>query len=337
MKLEANQISAICEHLLNKLPDLLDFFDIEYRLYGDRYSFACPVHEGDNLEGCSIFIDGKVNWVCWTNNCQEKYSKNLIGFVTAILEQRKSEKISFHDAVNFCVDFLKCELVDPIPQNLDLSKYLKALEIFSAKTEIEPLKISRELVQASLQIPSPYYLKRGFSPEILIKFDIGDCLRENKAMYRRAVVPFYNTEMAYLGCSGRTIDDRIKPKWKNDQGFRKSETLYGIHIAKKSIMESGTAHVLEGPGDVWRMNEAGFENSVGISGANLSDSQLLELECSGCMNLVILTDSDEAGNAAANQIMKKCGRRFNYKRPEFKTKDIGEMNIENLKILLENY
>ena len=54
------------------------------------------------------------------------------------------------------------------------------------------------------------------------------------------------------------------------------------------------------------------------------------LEKSGALNLVILTDYDEAGKKAADQIVKKCGRRFNYYRPQISKKDIGEMSIDQI-------
>ena len=62
-----------------------------------------------------------------------------------------------------------------------------------------------------------------------------------------------------------------------------------------------------------------------------NEDQLLLLEQSGALNVIILTDSDEAGTKACEQIIKKCGRRFNYYRPDISTKDVGEMSIEQIK------
>lgn len=47
-------------------------------------------------------------------------------------------------------------------------------------------------------------------------------------------------------------------------------------------------------------------------------------------NVVILTDTDEAGEKAAESIKTKGGRRFNYYRPTISKKDIGEMTIEEI-------
>jgi DNA primase len=79
------------------------------------------------------------------------------------------------------------------------------------------------------------------------------------------------------------------------------------------------------------MHEAGFKNTIGIFGSSVNDDQLILLEASGALNLVILTDSDEAGNKAFSQIMKKCGRRFNYHRPLISKKDVGDMSVEQIK------
>jgi hypothetical protein len=43
-----------------------------------------------------------------------------------------------------------------------------------------------------------------------------------------------------------------------------------------------------------------------------------------------LTDTDEAGEKAAESIKTKGGRRFNYYRPTISKKDIGEMTIEEI-------
>ena len=79
--------------------------------------------------------------------------------------------------------------------------------------------------------------------------------------------------------------------------------------------------------------EAGLDMTVGIFGCSINEDQLILLEQSGALNLIVLTDYDEAGKKAAEQIMKKCGRRFNYIRPEMPegVKDIGDLTVEQIK------
>ena len=101
-------------------------------------------------------------------------------------------------------------------------------------------------------------------------------------------------------------------------------------------MTTQTAILVEGQGDVWRMHEAGFSNTVGIFGSSINEDQLILLEASGALNIVILTDTDDAGNKAFEQIVKKCGRRFNYLRPQISHKDVGDMTTEQINQELNN-
>ena len=145
------------------------------------------------------------------------------------------------------------------------------------------------------------------------------------------MVPVYDEDYNYVGCIGRATSSHTQPKWMHSKGFKKSAYLYGLNLAKEEIQKTGLAVIVEGQGDVWKMHEAGLINTVGIFGSNLSDDQLVLLERSGALNLVILTDSDEAGEKAATQIANKGGRRFNYFRPPITEKDVGEMTIEQIK------
>ena len=112
--------------------------------------------------------------------------------------------------------------------------------------------------------------------------------------------------------------------------------MYGLNLAKEKILETRTVVLVEGQGDVWRAFEAGLDMTVGIFGCSINDDQLILLETSGALNVVVLTDYDEAGKKAANQIMNKCGRRFNYIRPEMPdgVKDIGDLTVEQIKELI---
>ena len=78
-RLTNQQILAVSNQLATRVKDLLKYFEIDYIEYPNRLAFACPIHGGDNPEGCSIFTDGvssKGNWNCWTANCHEDYGKN---------------------------------------------------------------------------------------------------------------------------------------------------------------------------------------------------------------------------------------------------------------------
>lgn len=95
-------------------------------------------------------------------------------------------------------------------------------------------------------------------------------------------------------------------------------------------MESNIAIIVESPGNVWRLEENGIHNSVAIFGSSLSDRQKVILDSSGAMSLVILTDNDEAGRKAADQIKKKCQNTYKIYIPEINASDVGEMNSDQI-------
>jgi len=334
MALSNTQIFQISNKLFPRLHDIMSYFEIEYEEHPNRLSFACPIHGGDNPMGCSIFTDGntsKGNWACWTQHCEEDYSKSLFGFVRGALANKLSKEVDIYTAYAFCLKFLNLKAEDIPNTAVETNNEIKILETFERSPLRETPKISRDEIVQSIAIPSTYYINRGYQKETLVNFDIGMCNNKNKPMSGRIVVPIYDEDYNYVGCIGRASTDWMKPKWLHSKGFRKSAYLYGMNIAKEEILKTGTAVLVEGQGDVWRMHEAGIKNCVGIFGASLSDEQLVLLEQSGALNLVILTDTDEAGERAAEQIVKKGGRRFNYYRPDITEKDIGEMTIEQIK------
>ena len=331
--LTKNQIFQICENLVERLPELLTSLEIEYVEYPNRYSFACPVHGGDNPEGCSIFTDGmtsKGNWQCWTNHCEDDYTNSIFGFVRGALSESRGRKIPLNEVAGWCSNFFNMSIEDLERAEGSQERRVNILDVFNRSIEREILNISREEIRSRINIPAEYYVDRGFCRETLDKFDVGFCSEKNRPMSGRVVVPVYDEDYNYMGCVGRSINDQMSPKWMHSKGFKKS-LLYGLNIATKYIKLTKTVILVEGQGDVWRMHEAGHKNCVGIFGSSINDDQLLLLEQSGALNVVILTDSDEAGNKACDQIIKKCGRRFNYYRPDITTKDVGDMSVEQIK------
>ncbi len=328
--LTKQKISSICNRLFERVEPLLAHFGVEYVRFPNRLAFACPVHGGDNPEACCIFTDGtttKGNWACFTHSCEERYINNMFGFVRGCLSYRDGREYTMMETAEFCSKFLKTNLDDIEDAPV---RSFKSMDIFSRNIVRTDANISRNEIRSKIQIPSDYYIRRGYTKTVLDKFDVGECLTEGQPMSGRVVVPVYDEELNYVGCVGRSIKEHIKPKWLHSQGFRKN-ILYGLNVAKESITKSGTVILVEGQGDVWRLHEAGLEVAVGIFGASINDDQLILLEKSGAMNVVILTDSDEAGQRAYEQIVKKCGRRFNYVRPTISQKDVGDMTIQEIK------
>src|SRR5262245_30458414 len=98
--------------------------------------------------------------------------------------------------------------------------------------------MSREQIRNELEIPSRFFLGRGFSREILDAFDVGDSRK-----LRRVVVPLYDDEgRLSLGYTVRSYEPRCdrcakhhgpavsckwgQGKWGISQGFLKRVYMY---------------------------------------------------------------------------------------------------------------
>ena len=109
------------------------------------------------------------------------------------------------------------------------------------------------------------------------------------------------------------------------------EHLYNFWFAKDHIQKSKSIILVESPGNVWRLEEAGIHNSVAIFGSSLSDKQKLLIDSSGAMNIILLMDNDDAGQKAVNQITEKCKKIYRIYSPSFEGPDVGELSIEDIR------
>lgn len=347
--IDQNKIKILCDHICDNIYDLLDHFDLEYKNNTKFISLSCPIHGGDNPTAINIYPEGdsyRGNWKCRTHKCEEIFKGSIIGFIRGILSRSKygwtnpgDDTASFKEAIDFATDFTKLDLnkikIDRNKKNK--VSFISQVSILKQNTDTQensaqsPKRISRDNVKQLLQIPSSYFVSRGFDPDILIKYDIGDCKTEGKEMSGRAVVPVYDNFHTFLiGCSGRAIIATDKPKWRHSFGFKAEDSLYNFWYAKDHILSSRTAILVESPGNVWKLEMAGIHNSLAMFGSNLTDKQKLLLDTSGAMNLVIITDNDEAGESARQQIEKKCSKIYNIQHIRVSKNDIGDMTIDEI-------
>jgi DNA primase len=80
--------------------------------------------------------------------------------------------------------------------------------------------------------------------------------------------------------------------------YHKSNVLYGIYQAKKSIIQENKCYLVEGYTDVISMHQAGIENVVASSGTSLTVEQI-KLIKRFTNNVTILYDGDPAGIKAS--------------------------------------
>lgn len=130
-------------------------------------------------------------------------------------------------------------------------------------------------------------------------------------MRHRLIFPILdplNRPIAFGGriLPGGSLDDKVEAKYLNSPEttlFNKSKTLYGIHLAKKPIIDSRTAVIVEGYTDVIAAHQAGAANVVATLGTALTAEHVQVLR-RFAEKVVLVFDGDEAGRKAADRAVE---------------------------------
>lgn len=178
------------------------------------------------------------------------------------------------------------------------------------------------------------YLKdRGLSEDSITQFEIGlfpqDLrelfsfespvnLREADVIYHASssrfktqdlIFPIKNVYGNYIAIAGRTRlpeSEREKkkiPKYMNST-YAKSQHLFGLNYAKRSILNTGIAYVVEGYFDVITPHQKGIYNIVAVCGKYLSTRHVALLS-RYTDKIVLLFDNEEEAQQRANKIVAK--------------------------------
>jgi len=146
--------------------------------------------------------------------------------------------------------------------------------------------------------------KKGFKRNDLLNRKVISLSRNGNyydPFFNRIVFPIHDFEGRVCGFGGRTMDKDSKVKYLNTpetRVFKKSENLYGFHLAKESIREQGYAVLFEGYFDVIQAHQYGLTNSVASLGTALTPEQAMLLK-SVTNNVIIIFDDDDAGIEAS--------------------------------------
>lgn len=131
-------------------------------------------------------------------------------------------------------------------------------------------------------------------------------------MRHRLMFPIFDALGRPIAFGGRvlpdgTLDDPSgDAKYLNSPEtalFNKSQTLYGLHVAKKPIIDSRTAVIVEGYTDVIACHQAGAANVVATLGTALTAGHVKVLK-RYCEKVVLLFDADAAGQKAADRAVE---------------------------------
>ena len=178
-----------------------------------------------------------------------------------------------------------------------------------------------------------YFKERGYSEEIIKKFELGYSPKSKDALSKksikkqyskesllksglsieidkkalidrfreRVIFPIHSFSGRILGFGGRALNPNAKAKYQNSPEsliYNKSKILYGIFFAKNAISKNNNCFIVEGYTDVISLHQKGIENVVSASGTALSIDQI-KLISRFTNNISILFDGDSAGVKAS--------------------------------------
>jgi DNA primase len=134
--------------------------------------------------------------------------------------------------------------------------------------------------------------------------------RGNDYFPPRLMFPLADARGRVIGFQARKLhdDDPLKGKYVNSpesELFKKSNVLYGLHLARPSIAKQDRAVVVEGNTDVIALRQAGFEPVVAAMGTALTEQHLREL-ARLTKRLYLCFDADAAGEEATLRGMERA-------------------------------
>ena len=291
------------------------------------------IRNNGTAEGCSPFKNErtpsfKVSNVknIWKDFGSGKGGTNIIDFI------QEYKGVDFLEAVK-----IACETLNiPIEYEKETDEQKEKRTQKQSLTQI--LKKTAEIYRQNFVSLPPeseakrYMLSRNFTDEIVDNFGIGYALtglyeafkeqaivsdgealgllrKNNQGNYYdffkgRIIFPITDKYGHCVGFGGRILtNDKKQPKYINSAEsdlFDKSNLLYGFHLARNTIANTGEVYLVEGYTDVMRMHQIGFANTIATLGTALTPQHLAQLK-KLCRKVIIFRDSDSAGQTAAER------------------------------------
>jgi len=285
---------------------------------GNTFFGCCPFHH----EKTASFAVNRMEQYYHCFGCGK--SGDVIEFI------KEMESVDFMEAVKILAENANMELPSNLFDDNVIQKKKEKEAILNA------LKIANNHYIYNLKTmdePKKYVQKRGLSPEIVKKFEIGfskdfnslvEYLKKNEvsldiglksgmlnekngkyydSMFNRLTFPIKNSFNEVIGFSSRIIEDNKEiAKYKNSPQtlvFDKSKVVFGIQFLKELKNEGKLNEIIvvEGQMDVISMHNSGFTNAVASMGTALTPMHAKELK-RFCNKIILCFDGDNAGKKA---------------------------------------
>jgi DNA primase len=145
--------------------------------------------------------------------------------------------------------------------------------------------------------------RQGYTPQQAVQAGLLSQSNNGRTYDRfreRIIFPITNLSGQTIAFGGRVIQADQDPKYLNSSEtpiYRKSEHLYGLYQARRSMSHAKSGLLTEGYMDVLSLHQFGFTNSCGVLGTSLTPEQVHRL--AGLVRRVDLVfDGDGPGRKA---------------------------------------
>jgi len=311
------------EEIKNKL-NVLDIVGgyVKLSKTGVNWRGVCPFH---SEKGPSFFVSpARQMWHCF--GCG--VGGDIFEFI------KKIEGIEFGDALRILASKAGVELKRENPQlisdrkklyeicDLSCSFFEKQLESSEWGKKAKEYLLKRGIKDETIkkwrlgyspdtwQSLSDFLVGRGYTRDEIIKGGLAVQSEKNNNPYDRfrgrIIFPIFDLNSQVIGFSARIFKDDQKgtpAKYINTPQtllYDKSNVLYGINFAKLPIRKMDCCVLTEGNTDAIMCHQAGFENTVAVSGTALTPMHLNLLKRYS-NNLLLAFDMDSAGETATKR------------------------------------
>jgi DNA primase len=308
---------SVTEEIKSRL-DLVNFVSqyVSLRKAGRNYTACCPFHQ-EKTPSFFVFPESGT-WRCF-GSCAE--GGDIFSFVM------KREGLDFASALKLLADKANVVLQERTTNQLREDEHQEKLRgMMNEAAEF----FHARLRSAPDAAPARAYMrKRSITPETAIAFKIGyspdgwsalydhlktigysdtdmldgglvirnDAGRVYDRFRNRFMIPICDGRGRVIGFGARALNPDDNPKYLNSPQtplFDKSATLFGLHMARRTIRETETAVIVEGYMDAIQAHQAGFTNVVAQMGTALTEPQLKQLG-QYARRLILALDADAAG------------------------------------------
>jgi len=303
---------------------------VQLKSAGGYWKGPCPFH----AETDASFTVSPDKGIFYCFGCHA--SGDVVGFIA------KKENLNQLEAAKHLIEQYKLQIPDDLKQGA--FKNIKAHEEKDAyyklckevadwanqqllhNEEAQKYLVSRDITYEQIKLFNLGYFvgginqmnaftKKMIAQGVLLKdlLEYGIVLEGRSYLFspfeERIIFPIRDIMGRYIGFGGRIFrpgDERAKYyNSRESEGFAKGKTLFGLDLAKKSMLEQSSAYLVEGYLDCIAMVKNNYPNTIATLGTSCTLDHLKTI-ARYIHTLYILYDGDQAGQKAILRLTELC-------------------------------